>query len=139
MRKGVDVTTWHLDPGKILCYVSGTTDLGFAASAELHLLRCADCRQTLSSAVPKDRLDRIWDAIALPIVIPARGPVQRYLTLLRPLTATPSRRLGWVGTAALAVGIAVAVQGPAPVEKILKDKDQEGPWTTLTQGRHKPA
>jgi len=89
------VTAWHLDADLMHRYVSGEIDFVLAASVESHILRCAQCRRAVAAAVPADRLDRIWDAVASRIDAPRARPVQRLLTRRTMPRSRPSWRPSW--------------------------------------------
>jgi hypothetical protein len=95
------MTTWHLDPAAIRRYALGEPDL--AASAEAHLMRCALCRDVLSSFVDTRRAETIWHEVVDRVDAPRRSRPERLLARLgvgeataRLVAATPSLRGPWL-------------------------------------------
>jgi hypothetical protein len=106
--------TWHADPTQLAGYSRGDLDPARAASVEAHLLACPACRAGLAAAVPRERLDRIWEGVAEAVDGPRPGPVERLLGWLgvpgptaRLLAATPSLHLSRFAAVAVALGFAV--------------------------------
>jgi len=106
--------TWHADPGQLHGYARGELDPARAASVEAHLLACPACRAGVATAVPRERLDRIWAGVAEAVDGPRPRPVERLLGWLgvpdhtaRLLAATPSLHLSWFAAVAVTLGFAV--------------------------------
>jgi Putative zinc-finger len=106
--------TWHADPVQLAGYARGDLDPAHASSVEAHLLACPACRAGLAGAVPRQRLDRIWDRVAEVVDGPRPGPVERLLTWLgvpahtaRLLATTPSLHPSWFAAVAVTLGFAV--------------------------------
>ncbi|MEV0591778.1 zf-HC2 domain-containing protein [Nonomuraea cavernae] len=111
-------TAWHIDEDLSRDYTQGRIDAVLASSVEAHLLVCAACRQSLVPAVPRARLDRVWDDIVAVVDAPAPRPLERLLCHMgvrehtaRLLGVTPSLRLGWIAASALALLFAVLATG----------------------------
>jgi hypothetical protein len=105
--------SWHIDDATLERYTSGDTTVAVAASAEAHLITCADCRSRLAPAIGADRLDAIWAEVDDRVGALTRPWPERMLARLgvpedtaRLLAATPSLVTSWL--AALAVGVAFA-------------------------------
>jgi hypothetical protein len=107
------VTAWHLDADLPHRYASGEVDFVLAASVESHILRCAQCRQALAVALPADRLDRIWDAVASRIDAPRTRLVRQLLTRRKMPRSRPSWRPSWSSCRVPRVTGVSAVLGPA--------------------------
>ena len=115
------MTTWHLDVDTAQRYASGTVGQVFAASAEAHLVTCAECRKLLVPSVDPGRLDAIWDQVVERVDAPRPGPVERLLRWfgVRPdtarlLSATPSLTGSWLLAVAGTLGFAVLAAGAGP-------------------------
>jgi hypothetical protein len=97
------MTPWHLDRATAVQFVEGELAMAFAASAEAHLIACAQCRELLTAAADRPRLDRIWAGVAERVNTPRPGIVERVLRSInvredtaRLLAATPSLRGSWL-------------------------------------------
>lgn len=116
------MTAWHIDDAALAAYTSGTAPMSVAASAESHLLSCADCRRRVAAAVPRPRLDAIWAEVTETLDAPRPGWAERLLTRLgmaehtaRLVASAPSLRLAWFAGVALCLLFAVtaaATSGP---------------------------
>lgn len=113
--------TWHLDPEAVARYAAGSTPPVEAASAEAHLLRCADCRAALAAYTDRPRLDAVFANVTDALDAPRPGPLERLLRsagiradTARVLVATPALRTSWLLAVlgALAFAVAAAYQGP---------------------------
>jgi hypothetical protein len=100
------MTAWHVAPDVLTRYATEPEliDDTTASSLELHLLRCDQCRATLSAASDPIELESSWDAIADHIDLPRPTPVERFLRLLgfsdsyaRLVGATRALQLSWLG------------------------------------------
>jgi hypothetical protein len=105
---------WHLDPEAIRRYAQGAVPSDLAASAEAHLMRCATCRDEISSYVDVRRVEVIWHEVVDRVDAPRRSALERMLVRLgvgeataRLVVATPTLRGPWLlavaGVFALAV------------------------------------
>jgi hypothetical protein len=99
----VGMSAWHLDPEVVRDYVAGAVSPPMAASAEAHLMACADCRAKVASTVDVQRAAAIWHAVADRVDAPRRGLVERLLSRLgvggataRLVAATPTLRGPWL-------------------------------------------
>src|SRR5262245_38111356 len=95
------MTAWHLDPEAIRRYARGAPE--HAASAEAHLMKCANCRAALSSHVDVRRVEAIWHEVVDRVDAPRRSWPERTLTRLgvgeataRLVAATPTLRGPWL-------------------------------------------
>jgi hypothetical protein len=95
------MTVWHLDPEAIRRYAQGSPDN--AASAEAHLMRCAACRDAISSSVDVQRAEAIWHEVVDRVDAPRRSRPERMLVRLgvgeataRLVAATPTLRVPWL-------------------------------------------
>ncbi len=119
------MTTWHAEPELLERYADGRTDDVLAASLEAHLLACAQCRGRVAAYVPASRLRGNWDAVVATLDAPTPGPLERLLvrsglraSTARLLTATPTLRLSWLSSIALALAFAAVAAtrpGGAPL------------------------
>jgi hypothetical protein len=111
------MTVWHLDPEAIRRYAQGAAPPDVAASAEAHLMRCAACREVISSYVDTQRVETIWHEVVDRIDAPRRSGPERMLLRLgvgeataRLVVATPTLRGPWLlavaGVLALAAWVA---------------------------------
>lgn len=110
--------TWHLDTDTIDGYVGDELDPAGAASAEAHLLGCAECRGRLARGVDADRLDGIWAEVVERVDAPVPTPLERLLLRLgvrgdtaRLVAAAPSLRLSWLAGVAVVLGFALLASG----------------------------
>jgi hypothetical protein len=110
---------WHLDPEVIRRYAGGAVPPEQAASAEAHLMKCAACRDAISSYVDVQRVEAIWHEVVDRVDAPRRSVAERMLTRLgvgeataRLVAATPTLRGPWLlalaGVLALAAWTAQA-------------------------------
>jgi hypothetical protein len=97
------MTAWHLDPEAIRRYAEGTVPPHLAASAEAHLMKCATCRNVISSYVDTRRAETIWHEVVDRVDAPRRSVAERVLTWLgvreataRLIAATPTLRGPWL-------------------------------------------
>jgi hypothetical protein len=97
------MTVWHLDPEAIRRYAQGTAPPEAAASAEAHLMKCAACREAISSYLDTRRAETIWHEVADRVDAPARSRPERMLVRLgvgeataRLIAATPTLRGPWL-------------------------------------------
>ena len=112
------MTVWHLDPETIRRYAQDAAPPQLAASAEAHLIACADCRAALAAHVDARRADTIWHEVADRIDAPRRGWPERVLSRLgvgeataRLVAATPTLRGPWLlAVAGVLVLTALAAQ-----------------------------
>jgi hypothetical protein len=112
------MTVWHLDPETIRRYAQGSAPPQLAASAEAHLIACADCRAALAAHVDARRVDTIWHEVADRVDAPRRGWPERALSRLgvgeataRLVAATPTLRAPWLlAVAGVLVLTALAAQ-----------------------------
>jgi hypothetical protein len=111
------MTAWHLDPEAIGRYAQGAVPPHLAASAEAHLMKCATCRDAMSSYVDVRRMESIWDEVVDRVDAPRRSVAERVLAWLgvheataRLVAATPTLRGPWLlavaGVLAFAAGAA---------------------------------
>jgi hypothetical protein len=104
---------WHVDEDLARRYADGQVGMALAASVDVHVISCAECRQTVAGTVPDERLSGIWDAITGEIDAPRPRLVERILTRLgmaedtaRLVVTTPSLRLGWLASVGLMLAFA---------------------------------
>lgn len=97
------MTVWHLDPQAIRQYAQGAAPPHLAASAEAHLMKCAACRNMISSYVDTRRVEAIWHEVADRVDAPRRSWPERMLVRLgvgeataRLVAATPTFRGPWL-------------------------------------------
>jgi hypothetical protein len=107
-------STWHVDPGVLRRYATGSLGGSTAASVETHLLACAPCRGTLAPTVDPARLTAVWDEVVERLDAPRRTPVERLLVRLgvaedtaRLVAAAPSLTVSWLGGLTVALLFAV--------------------------------
>lgn len=109
------MTGWHLDPEAIRRYAQGSPVR--AASAEAHLMKCADCRSAISHHVDPRRMAAIWHEVADRVDAPRRSLPERMLSRLgdestaRLIAATPSLRGPWLLAIAGVIVLAVWAAG----------------------------
>jgi hypothetical protein len=121
------MTAWHVSSDLLARYATEpeVVDDTSASSLELHLLRCAQCRATLSAASDPKELALAWDAVAERVDLPRPTPVERLLRLLgfseafsRPVAATRTLQLSWivamVAVVVSSVLLAMRVDDPRP-------------------------
>ncbi len=113
--------SWHADPALLTAYVAGSLDAVGGASVEQHLVRCADCRASITSVVAAPPLERAWAGVRdrvqsppqpLVVRLARRCGVSEPTSVL--LAATASLRTAWLASAFVAVGfatLAVALSG----------------------------
>lgn len=117
--------TWHADPDLLERYVDGRIDDVAASSLEAHVVVCAVCRERIAVHAPASRLDANWDSVVAALDAPAPGLIERLLaragvraSTARLLTATPTLRLSWLSSMALALAFAAVAAtrpGGAPL------------------------
>ncbi len=97
------MTVWHLDPQAIRRYAQGAAPPELAASAEAHLMKCAACRDVISSYVDTRRAEAIWHEVADRVDAPRGSWPERMLVRLgvseataRLIAATPTLRGPWL-------------------------------------------
>jgi len=107
------MSVWHLDPEEIRRYVRGAAPPELAASAEAHVMKCAACRDVISSYVDVRRLESIWHAVVDQVDAPRRSWPERMLIRLgvgeataRLVSATPTLRGPWLLAAAGVLALA---------------------------------
>lgn len=106
--------SWHVDRKLMDRYLSGDVDRVLAASVEMHVTACAECRRLV--AAPAGLVGRSWEGIQDRVEAPDRGWLERSLIAvgLPPTTArlvgvTPSLRLSWFVALVLVVAFAAAM------------------------------
>lgn len=94
---------WHLDPEAIRQYAQGAAPPDLAASAEAHLMKCATCRNAISSHVDARRVEAIWHEVVDRVDPPRRRWPERMLARLGVgeataclVAATPTLRGPWL-------------------------------------------
>ncbi|MFC4052436.1 zf-HC2 domain-containing protein [Actinomadura syzygii] len=113
------MTGWHLDQESLRRYSQGVASPVLAASAEAHLVKCAACRDVISSYVDARRVEAIWREVVDRVDAPRRTWPERMLARLgvgeataRLVAATPTLRGPWLlavaGVLALAAWAAQA-------------------------------
>jgi hypothetical protein len=119
------MTVWHLDPEAIRRYAQGAAPPELAASAEAHLMRCADCRVEISSYVDAQRVATIWHEVVDRVDAPRRSGLERMLARLgvgdataRLVAATPTLRGPWLF--AVAGVLAIAAWAAQADERLLE-------------------
>ena len=107
------MTGWHLDPEAIRRYTQGAVPLELAASAEAHLMKCADCRGKITSYVDARRAESIWREVVDRVDAPSRSGSERMLvrlgvgeTTARLVAATPTLRGPWLLAIAAVLALA---------------------------------
>ncbi|GAA0963982.1 hypothetical protein GCM10009555_000100 [Acrocarpospora macrocephala] len=112
------MTEWHVDDELATRYSGGALGGTAAASVEAHLLACERCRGSVATAVPEERLRKMWGEIAEAVDAPVPGPFERLLRLVgineptaRLLAAAYSLRLPWLAANAVALLFAVLAAG----------------------------
>ena len=97
------MTGWHLNPEAIRRYAEGAAPMELAASAEAHLMKCAECRDAISSSVDTRRAGAIWHEVVDRVDSPRRSVAERILVRLgvgeataRLVAATPTLRGPWL-------------------------------------------
>ncbi|HZN13903.1 MAG TPA: hypothetical protein VFB78_06540 [Acidimicrobiales bacterium] len=112
------MSTWHATPDALADFATRPEQLDdtVAASLELHLLACDECRAAVAGAADTRALGDSWDAVADRIDQPAPSPVERLLRRLgvsdnyaRLVGATRALQVAWL--AALAVVVVATVVG----------------------------
>ena len=108
--------SWHADPALLAAYVAGALDAVNGASVEQHLVRCAECRASITPARRRTaaraglgrRPRRACRAppLPLPVRLARRCGVSEPTSVL--LAATASLRTAWLASAFVAVGFATA-------------------------------
>ena len=103
---GMSVPTssgWHLSEDALRHYTTGHTLPVAGASIEAHLIQCADCRARLGAGMPRETIDRAWDAIREQVETPRPSLVERFVRRLgfpsesaRLLAAVPAFRGAWL-------------------------------------------
>jgi hypothetical protein len=94
---------WHLSEDALRHYTTGHTLPVAGASIEAHLIQCADCRARLGAGMPRETIDRAWDAIREQVEAPRPSSVERFVSRLgfsgesaRLLAAVPAFRGAWL-------------------------------------------
>jgi hypothetical protein len=121
------MTTWHATPTVLSQFATDpeAVDANVAASVELHLLQCGECRAAVAAAAPSETRAASWDAVADRIDRPKPSLVERLLrrfgvteTVARLVGATWPLQLAWLAALAVVVGGAVLAaqhaDNPAP-------------------------
>ena len=119
------MTTWHADVELLDRYADGRLDDVTASSIEAHVLACDECRRRMAAQVPASRLSTNWEAVVAALDAPKQGPLERLLVwsgvsggTARLLAATPTLRLSWLSSIALALAFATVAAtrpGGAPL------------------------
>ena len=106
--------TWHLDADVLARYAGGSARSSEAASAEAHLVACAQCRSAVAPLADRDRLGAVFANVTDALDAPRAGIAERLLSAAgikpataRLLVATPALRVSWL--LAIAVALAFAV------------------------------
>jgi hypothetical protein len=111
-------TTWHARPEDLAAFANAPEQLDDAAAAslEMHLLTCAECRRAVARAADPTTFAAAWDDIADRIDAPSPTPVERFLRVIgvssataRLVGATRALQLSWLGALAVVAGGAAAV------------------------------
>jgi hypothetical protein len=117
--------TWHLDPEAIGRYARGAASPDLAASAEAHLMKCAVCRDAISSYVDIQRMEAIWHEVVDRVDAPRPSLPERMLVRLgvgeataRLVTATPTLRGPWL--LAVAAVLALAAEAAQVDDRFLR-------------------
>lgn len=104
--------TWHVEPDVLANYQNGSVDRIAAASIELHVTGCADCRAMIDS--DPERFERTWLGIAERVEPSPLSLVERTLasvgvqpSIARLVAVSPALRLSFLAALALVVGFAV--------------------------------
>ncbi len=135
-------TEWHADERLLAGYVAGTLALPAAMSLEQHVMRCAQCRDTLSGQVDPRPLDRVWQGIEARVEGSARQRWRRLLFRLRqpvPRPALPTGRLAVGGTGLLSAGflglglMALGLLALSPARGPVWDRDLGGRSVVVRQ------
>ncbi|HUR18429.1 MAG TPA: hypothetical protein VMZ51_05755 [Acidimicrobiales bacterium] len=107
------MTTWHASPDDLAQFADAPHELDpdVAASLELHLLRCADCRAETARVSGEEWSRASWDGVADRIDRPVPSLVERLLrhlgvaeTHARLVAATRPLQLAWLAALAMAIG-----------------------------------
>jgi hypothetical protein len=116
-----DAGGWHADDQQLRMLVDGRASAVFAASLEMHVIGCDDCRGRMNTMSYTDELEPIWAGIREAVERPGPTPAERLLGVLglspesvQLLTAVPALRLGWL----LGVAVAVSFAGLATVAAV---------------------
>ncbi len=125
------MTTWHASFDDLRQFASAPDHLDptAAASLELHLLTCAECRAAVAAGSAPEATAASWDVIADRIDRPVPSLVERLLrrmgvaeTHARLVAATRPLQLAWLAALALAVAAAVLAAQTA---------DSDGPFLVV--------
>jgi hypothetical protein len=110
------MTEWHASADVLTRYATrpDALDDATASSVEMHLLRCAACRQVVGDATDPSALQAGWGLVADRIDAPRPTIVERLLravgvdeTYARLVAATPALRLSTLLALVAVVGVAV--------------------------------
>jgi len=110
------MTEWHASADALIRYATrpDALDDATASSVEMHLLRCAACRQAVAEATDPGALRAGWDELADRIDAPRPTIIERLLrgvgvddTYARLVAATPALRLSTLLALVAVVGVAV--------------------------------
>lgn len=114
-------STFHLEPMVLELYVDGRLSFEEVASVEAHLLSCGACRDALTPAAARARLDAIWSEVVEETLSPPPTRIERLLTMCglrestaRLLAVTPSLRLAWFTAVAIVLAFAVIAADSGP-------------------------
>jgi hypothetical protein len=125
MTEEAGMTGWHLDQEAIRRYAQGAAPPHLAASAEAHLMKCADCRTVISSHVDTQRAAAIWHGVVDRVDAPRRSWPERLLvrlgvgeTTARLVAVTPTLRGPWL--LAVAAVLALAAEAAQVDERFLR-------------------
>ncbi len=106
--------SWHVEPELMDRYLGNGVDRLLAASIEMHVTQCSECRRLV--AIPSLDLDRSWAGVQDGIQAPDPTWLERLLIAFRlpPTTArvvavAPSLRLSWFAALVLVLGFAVGM------------------------------
>lgn len=106
--------TWHIDQELMDRYQMGDVDRVLAASVEMHVTACVECRR-LAVAQP-EAVETSWDRILDRVQSPEPNWLERTLIALgvppttgRLVAVSPAMRLSWFVAVALVLGFAAAM------------------------------
>jgi hypothetical protein len=105
-------TDWHLPDDDIRRYAALELVPPALWSADAHLAACADCRERLSTAAPRELAGDGWVSLDAELDAPVPGSVERLLVragvpdhTARLLAATPTLRRSWLAAVALTLAL----------------------------------
>jgi hypothetical protein len=94
---------WHVGDAALRGYADGSASAIAGASVEAHLMGCATCRQRLGALIPREPLEKAWEAVRTAMETPRVSVVERLLGWLgvptesaRLLAAVPAFRGAWL-------------------------------------------